>query len=105
VFFSAPDPAKPKILSSEAQALLDKVNWRLKSPFMHGAQDDYFSPKNPNVQRKTEDGKFVDRFMVFNLGHASYVCNASELRLIYERILGASAWPYDERGVHRITGA
>jgi hypothetical protein len=105
VFFSAPNPATPNILSSEAQGLLDKVNWRLKSPFMHGAQDDYHSPKNPNVNMKTEGGHLVDRFMVFNLGHVKYVCNGAELRQVYEHVLGAGTWPYDPRGVHLTAGA
>jgi hypothetical protein len=104
VFFSAPDAATPQILSAAAQGLLDKVNWRLKSPFMHGAQDDFHSPDNPNVQMKTEGGRTVDRFMVFNLGEARYVCNAAELKPVYERLLGADAWPYDARGLHRAAG-
>ena len=44
IFFSAPDARKPTILTFAAQKLLDKVNWRLQSPFQHGAQDDYHSP-------------------------------------------------------------
>jgi hypothetical protein len=100
IFFSAPDKALPTILSAQAQGLLDKVNWRLKSPFQHGAQDDFHSPKNPNVQMQTEGGHLVDRFMIFNLGEAAYVCNGGELKKVYDRLLDSDAWPYDERGVH-----
>ncbi|MEO7244313.1 MAG: hypothetical protein ABIX12_04105 [Rubrivivax sp.] len=100
VYFSAPDPAHPKLLSSEARALLDKVNDRLKAPFQHGAQDDFHSPKNPNVQMRTAGGNLVDRFLVFDRGAVLYVCNGAELKQFYDRRLGPGAWPYDERGRH-----
>ncbi|MFD1554135.1 hypothetical protein ACFSHT_00650 [Paraburkholderia silviterrae] len=100
VFFSAPDQRLPKILTPEAQSLLDKVQWRLQAEFQHGAQDDYLSPKNPGVQMKTELGHLIDRFMVFNIGNPEYVCNGAELKQVYDSLLGKSAWPYDEGGRH-----
>lgn len=98
IFFSAPDARLPAILTREAQQLLEKVNWRLQSPIQHGAQDDYHSPHNPNVQMETEGGRLADRFMVFNLGLPAYVHNGTELRKIYERLLGKDSWPYDDKG-------
>jgi len=99
VFFSAEDMSRPGILPAAARALLDKVNWRLKSPFQHGAQDDFHSAKNPNVQMGG-DGQGVDRFIVFNLGRARYVPNGAELKQVYDKLLGAGTWPYDEQGRH-----
>lgn len=100
VFFSAEDMSRPGILPAAARALLDKVNWRLKAPFQHGAQDDFHSAKNPNVQMGGEGGHGFDRFVVFNLGRARYVPNGAELKQVYDTLLGADAWPYDEQGRH-----
>ncbi len=100
VFFSAPDPALPTVLTSQAQALMDKLDGRLKSAFQHGAQDDYKSARHPNVQVRSEHGRLIDRFMVFNLGQAEYVATATALSGIYERHLGAGTWPYDVSGRH-----
>jgi len=100
IVFTASDARLPKILPSEAQGLLDKVNPRLKSPFQHGAQDDYQSAQHPNIQMRTDGPRLADRFAVFNLGEASYVCDGASLRSLYERLLGAGSWKYDERGFH-----
>jgi hypothetical protein len=105
IFFSAPDKTRPKILTQEAQALLDKVKPRLKSPFMHGAQDDFDSPKNPDVCLKSGGGHLIDRFMVFNIGQAMYVCNGAELRQLYNKLLGPKSWPYDSTGKYILEAA
>jgi hypothetical protein len=100
IFFSALDPSTPTVLSAEAHSLLDKVNWRLRSPFQHGAQDDYISPKHPNIQLPGDKTERPDRFMAFNLGDRTYICNGIELKTLYDRTLGEAAWPYDSKGHH-----
>ena len=105
IFFSAPDRSRPRILPPEAQGLLDKVKPRLKAPFQHGAQDDFHSDKNPNIQMSTVGHHLVDRFLVFNLGEPSYVCNGAELKRVYDRLLGSDAWKYDEQGRHEAARA
>ena len=94
------DPSRPEQLPPAAEQLLEKVNWRLKSPFQHGAQDDFASEKHPNVQMQSADGKLVDRFAVFHLGQAQYAATGAELKRVYDRVLGAGQWPYDEAGRH-----
>jgi hypothetical protein len=105
IFFSAADHRHPHILPPLAQSLLDQINPRLKSPFQHGAQDDFHSPKNPNIRLKTEGADMQDRFIAFNLGAARYLCNGAELKTLYDRLLGKEAWPYDEHGRHRAARA
>ena len=98
IFFSAPDPRLPRVLSAEAQALLDKIKPRLKAPFMHGAQDDYESAEHPNVQMHSAPGKVVDRFIAFNLGHAAYFGSPTLLEPYYKRY--GLTWRYDPGGRH-----
>lgn len=38
-------------------------------------------------------GQQIDRFMVFNLGLPTYVCNGAELKPLYDRLLGPATWP------------
>ncbi|WP_152539499.1 hypothetical protein [Methylomicrobium lacus] len=102
VIFSGANPAHPDILPAEATALLAKVNPRLKSPFQHGAQDDYESKKHPNV-RMTQEGTSSppDRFIAFNLGFARVFGNPAMLQKYYVKY--GLDWPYDEAGRHRST--
>ena len=100
ISFTGVDPSnKRSPLPREATALMGKINWRLKSRFQHGAQDDLNTEKHPNVSNGGGT-KLPDRFAVFNLGNADYYPNPEELRRdVYER-LGLD-WPYDSAGVHR----
>lgn len=100
ILFRSLDPARPLVFGPEANALMSLLEGRLRSPFQHGAQDDFNSSSNPNVTMKSQDGKLVDRFMVFNLGTPMYVCTGMELKKVYDRLLGQDAWPYDESGIY-----
>lgn len=92
IFFS--EHADGASLSPFAKSLLADVNWRLKSPFQHGAQDDYLSPRNRGV-------KADDRYMLFDVGMPAYLHSSAELETFYRRTLGDGAWPYDAAGNHR----
>jgi hypothetical protein len=97
--FTGTDATHPDILPAEAMALLARINPRLKSPFQHGAQDDYQSPRHPNVRVHQEGHAMPDRFMVFNLGRAEAVPTAADLAEVYRR--HGLDWPYDADGRHR----
>jgi hypothetical protein len=120
------DDKNPMCFSSEANMLMDKLNGRLvsqtradrvferdgrqisqvhaKRTFQHGAQDDFDSPDNPDIILTSKGGKRVDRFMVFNVGTPSYVCNGNELKILYERLFGRDIWPYDANGIYHYSG-
>jgi hypothetical protein len=97
IYFSAPGGKGP--LPAEARELLVKVQWRLKSRFQHGAQDDFEYPGNPGVSEGGTAGKTADRFMVFRLGHAMFAATPAILEAeVYSRF--GLDWPY-VHGVHR----
>jgi len=80
--------------------LLEKIQWRLKSPFQHGAQDDYNAPDNPNVVVRSKGSELPTRFMVFNLGQIGYYSNPNSLNAeVYKKY--RLDWPYNYDGEHR----
>lgn len=95
----------PLAFSAEAKVLVTKLDWRMKSAFQHGAQDDYDSAENPNVTMastidgKTKERKLLDRFMVFNVGLPIYVHDGAKLKAMYDQLFGAGVWPYDANGI------
>jgi hypothetical protein len=99
IMFSAANPNRPEILPPEASALLNKVNWRLNSPFQHGAQDDFESRQHPNVRMATEGRSPPDRFMAFNLGLVEYFGNPALVQKYYAK--HGLDWPYGTTGRHR----
>jgi hypothetical protein len=101
IFFSELGLKGLKALPPAARELFDDINQRLVSPLQHGAQDDYHAPDNPGVALRQQGAAMPSRFMVFNLGAADYVCNGTELKACYERLLGKMAWPYDADGKFR----
>jgi hypothetical protein len=102
ILFTGADASRPERLPAEATALLKKINPRLKSPFQHGAQDDYQSKKHPNVKVDGSDGGSPDRFIAFNLGKADPFATAAQLKVYYGRF--GLDWPYDADGRHRSAG-
>ena len=103
IVFTGADATRPEHLPAEATALLAKVNPRLKSPFQHGAQDDYQSKKHPNLKVGGGGGKDMpDRFIAFNLGKADTFATADQLKAYYGRF--GLDWPYDGGGKHRSAG-
>lgn len=110
IAFQAVSEKHPMCFSPEANALVAKLDGRLRSQrnakraFQHGAQDDYDSPENPNIRLTSDNGKPIDRFMIFNVGAPKYVCNGAELKTIYEQLFGKDAWPYDADGIYHYSG-
>ncbi|MFM2119770.1 MAG: hypothetical protein RL722_1238 [Pseudomonadota bacterium] len=86
-------------LPAEAQRLLMLVQWRLKSRFQHGAQDDYEFPGNPGVSKGDGKSKPSDKFMVFMLGAARCYPGPDELKAKVYDVHGLD-WPY-VNGIHR----
>jgi hypothetical protein len=99
IHFTGADPSRPQILPQEARELLARVNPRLKSPFQHGAQDDFESKNHPNVSMTQEGNNPPDRFIAFNLGNAEAFGNPALLQKYYVR--HGLDWPYDPAGRHR----
>ena len=102
IVFTGADASRPEQLPAEATAVLAKVNPRLKSPFQHGAQDDFQSKKHPNVKVDGSGGGMPDRFIAFNLGKADPFATAAQLKAYYLRF--GLDWPYDGGGKHRSAG-
>jgi hypothetical protein len=100
ISFTGVDPSdKRSHLPPEATGLLRKINWRLKSAFQHGAQDDLNTAKHPNVSNGGGTSR-PDRFAVFNLGRAEYFPDPDSVkRKVYDRF--GLDWPYDKAGKHR----
>jgi len=100
ILFRSRDDNDPLAFDPEAKALMALLEDRLRSPFQHGAQDDFNSNDNPNIAMKSQEGKPIDRFMVFNVGTPKYVCTGMELKKVYDRLLGPDKWPYNDDGVY-----
>ena len=75
----------------EAERMMTALLPRMESPFDHGCQDDYRSPKNPGVGA-------TQRFAAFFNGTAKYLENGAALKDFYER--QRIAYPYDDAGTY-----
>jgi len=89
IFISAERGAPRGAYTPQARELLRNLNKRLVSRIQHGCQDDYHSPKNPNV-------KAGDRFAAFNNGSAEYLADMYECGRYYQKF--HLTWPYNEAG-------